>query len=602
MFKSLFIKVCISFLLLSALQARASFKYEEIVLDQVQNGAYKIKVFRELPSRKTKLSIINTKTDQVSINLTIQGQYQGLLSHGRHLYLWEYDTASSIPSGRRTQGLTNIGTLSKFELSESEVKQYNAIVLKDWPLDTGFSSNTTDDLAWVCLTNRCFMMDSAGLILQYSIRTEFDVVQIVHNEKNAFALVKLDVDDRLPAPNNLNNADFATVNLKTGEVIELLDTKKIPYLLELRPGEEPKINWVDSRKKLKEVLNKDMLRVAQGGQNFAYTDNIEGRIPWAQTYYVNTLMTLIQANYKYPLLESLVSGPEFENALRTTLLQHLNGIYDLNSRRFPWFLSKRYSLDREPITSIVHLGRLLALINRAERLGLVQNRSLHSLLQSDLTNELEIPNKVMERSHITKDGELVWLIGLGLPFWADGSEAPFNYTSAYVDGLLSSTVITTKDKKTIDSTIALFLNRAWKQNTPYRWNYSHGSFFSGWKKEDALSVNTPDYIGDFRNTQIAHVSYRTMDAVGLVWSYRYNPALFSEAQKFHFSELVKKGEVYPFTLEAIIESKLHTSAEIEMQFKDLRPPTRFCRATKAWESQNMVWCLALHAKQFTNHE
>lgn len=97
-----------------------------------------------------------------------------------------------------------------------------------------------------------------------------------------------------------------------------------------------------------------------------------------------------------------------------------------------------------------------------------------------------------------------------------GANAPWNYQSAYISGLLSvdAAAASVPDALGILHDF-IEVEGIERQGRQLRFWTSYDPFLQGWTESDQFFDNAPNWRGDRFNTTTAHISERSMDALAL---------------------------------------------------------------------------------------
>jgi hypothetical protein len=248
-----------------------------------------------------------------------------------------------------------------------------------------------------------------------------------------------------------------------------------------------------------------------------------------------------------------------------------------------WFISRRYSLNREDLPSTVHLGRIHRVLSRARALGCP---GLDAAM-ADISNELIDPRRVGERIVRREGAAPLLTFSKGIPFWADGVNTPWNYQSAWIEAVSAGglTQGSQQMRDTARSMIQDFVTTERVQSAPTLWNYGAGRFAMGWTSADGISVNTPAWIGDHKaSTPTAHISYRSMDALALGHADGAGVTPMSAQLRSYLVEQVRTGRLLPYVLEALTPTG--ETPQLDPRIRQLH-----ARAVLPWHIQPQVWAL-----------
>lgn len=306
---------------------------------------------------------------------------------------------------------------------------------------------------------------------------------------------------------------------------------------------------------------------------FGGASNSEGRLAWQAFQFIEGLSAI----EKLPDLDSetVEEIHNFRKAYINWLLVELN-----EDVRFAY--SKRYSLGRFPTLSVLHISRIMSIIEPEVAISRVNSQAYSTLRQ-----EIVSSDNTLETFDFY-DGVSVMRIKKGSAFWADGVPVPWNYQSALVEYSMRNSYKQCDFDFPKPGIISSFLKSFDKNEFEIArqnlwWNYSRGPLFDGWTKSDSISVNTESYNGDkIETTSIAHSSYRTMDARALMLAIRCGDAS------------LKRWE--SLLLRAFSENRLEPSFLSSLQPDSnipISPRSRdyWGRLTDAWQLSNAVWSL-----------
>lgn len=327
------------------------------------------------------------------------------------------------------------------------------------------------------------------------------------------------------------------------------------------------------------LLRRDLARMPGHGLTYLGMNNHEGRLPWGQVYVLDGMLDVIE--------RLALPQPRFDalrEDMRRRVALELGWWSRLAETDRPWFWSRRYSLERADILSMVHLGRMARVVGRAMRMGLLADDHLATALRQEMTN--------FDRSVERLDGAQLF-IKRGAPFWLDGSNTPWNYQSGWIEGLSELhrlKPILSDVQDTVRKMTASFLAAEVSEKRPRLWQYCAGPCQEGWSAASGTSVNTPNWEGNKTRTSTAHVSYRTMDVRAVLDAVK----TFGDAAPAWFpayvSELVEQGWIYPmgaaplrqFGLSPILSPALIAA---------------YGRAATPAENHNLIWAIDAAAKR-----
>jgi hypothetical protein len=494
-----------------------------------------------------------------------------------------YDVVETMPSGR--SGKTVRDGVDLYRLSvKDQALNFERIIDKS-PL--GGLDNTIRDVAEtgahvVCGHRLCWRVRSDVSkigdvnieVVQPASWADAVIVDVKNINGQGMALIRLDYDDRFRAPPKADETIFRLCTIEAQSVCTPLATSDIP----LTWRDQKTITTVQSCEDLSRTLTHDLATQANGGLAYIGMNNFEGRIPWSQVYVLDGLLDIAEGK--------ALKGAAF-NAIREQArtrirleLSHWDALADTVT---PWFWSKRYSVERQPIVSLVHMGRMTRIAARAQKLGLL---SAESSAVKALSQEVITPDKVMER-------EVNWRMTIrkGITFWMDGGNVPWNYQSSWIEGVasLNQTLVAETVRQSAITMTLDFIKQELEETRPKLWKYCRGGCQEGWKESDGVSTNTPNWEGNKTRTDTAHISYRTMDARAVLELRRALSLPALDWIPSYFKSLVEEGWLSPWLIASLQESgqtpTLHTGL-IALS----------ARAPLAYESPNQVWALDELAK------
>lgn len=457
----------------------------------------------------------------------------GLNSEG-DLIIVGYDVHLNASSGRRVSGITNgidVFLVNKEDRSVSNIGKRIPLAGLDDKIYTRYG----EDQLILCARNTCFDVSYDGGHEQWKkIDPGMEFVELEFLSDSVVAgIFRKSLDDRFDE-DEMECDQFFGVSFVKGVLkknsVELAGflPGEIPYGLIYSEG-AVKYRLADDADSFRNLLEFDFYRMNNNGLIDVGVNNLEGRIAWSQAYYLNGLMALIDREPLKPL--------KF-HGVAERVSKELSGIVRACESDYPYLYARRYSLDREPILYALHLGRVSSIVHRGTQLGLVNGeRCLQKIKQDMVALDATIEKPVYDSSARLVDLKY----GVGFPFWADGSNVPYNFISGYLNGFLPF-----GDYFGREVLISKILNGPFKSKPyPKIWNYWGGVGNEGWKKGD-VSVNTPKYPGN--QDMKAHISYRTKDASAIINCYHlsYCRLPIDDDLMAHFEGLTERGALMPF--------------------------------------------------------
>ena len=517
------------------------------------------------------------------------------------MFLVAYDVAANSPSGRRitsaSEGLDvyEIGTGEKAELKRI------AHALPLGGIDQTLFDVGVADAHVVCSQSGCAALraDAAGGGPRIEVLPGLpadakrrQLIELAGDGSAAWGLYQGDYDDRLAAPPVATEPHFSVCSIGATPACRDLPATDIPFGLSVRKG-EPHWETARTRQDLVRMLERDLARNRGTGiANFA-ENNLEGRIAWSAVYHLNGLVTLATDRAGLGSLLPAAELARLKDKATARLCFELTHHRTWAASRYPWYWTKRYSLDREPLASVLHLARIGRLLSRAQA---VVGADAVAAPLAEATAELVAPSRAFEVIRDGANGRRAELrFGKYMPFWADGLNAPWNYQSGWIEGLVTTGALSRNKavRAAAERMIAHFVADEGLSSRPRSWRYSAGDVFNGWSAEQGLSANTPSWAGDRTNTTAAHISYRSMDAMALLAAGRAGfPAVPADAVAY-IGGLVEQGALYPFVAEELV---------LAGAVPRLPPALArwYARSALPWQVQNQIWAIAALAQ--TLHE
>ncbi|MGH1397208.1 MAG: hypothetical protein ACRAVC_24700, partial [Trichormus sp.] len=189
---------------------------------------------------------------------------------------------------------------------------------------------------------------------------------------------------------------------------------------------------------------------------------------------------------------------------------------------------------------------------------------------------------------------LQWVKGGVMPY--DGANLPFNHQNDWASGVLfqiESNERTTPYAKAAHDIAQILLDIEGLQDNPpsnYTWHYWWGQGRAGWTVEDGISKNRPQYDGD---KSIAHISYRTIDAMAVLTVGRVFPQLVTDEVLDYFTKAVENDGLYLFTMQELLHYGKQAKISEALAY-------RYLRMDSAWNLENTIWAYRALSKNLTN--
>ncbi|MGY2373449.1 hypothetical protein ACW9IB_02890 [Pseudomonas sp. SDO524_S393] len=352
------------------------------------------------------------------------------------------------------------------------------------------------------------------------------------------------------------------------------------------------VKRAQSKKDILAMFLRDMRHGQQSGVLEFGVNNIEGRVPWSQIYYLNGLMDVL-------LLSELNSDAHgiFEaltNDLVSRIVLEMRSLDDLLDSN-QGFYTKGFTHDRSPALFAVQTSRLLLLLDRyaedfpkAPRLRNTEKlRSMVATLKGhidQLAHEGEDPAWMKSGS-----AHLRW--PKCSAFYFDGMAVPFNHQNEWAYSLFNSARVRGESSSSPDlndqrDIIEFFLHRLstnGKFPSVDNWYYWYGHAYDGWTDAEMRSCNMPSYPGDHG---LAWISFRTIDFMSVMSSLDFIKDLDGKRLTESGVEVVKRGDVFPFASRSLLA--VGKTPQIEISVLE-----RYYRVTAPWEIANAPWALVM---------
>lgn len=515
-----------------------------------------------------------------------------IMSVPGRLFFVGYDVVRNAPSGRSLSVIEP--GFSLYELTP-DTRGEPRLITTGLDLGGGLDSivygRVLEKKITLCAENKCADIETNGDIHKWPLDalSNYEFVEVAFDSETSYALVRKRWDDRTDGVLTEEHAALflATLSSRGSNIKHLSLVEGIPYGLFI---DNSKASWsvAKSSEELSDLLLYELSRMPHGGLISFADNNLEGRVAWNQVYYLNGLISLVQGKLNF-------FTPKLINYARERVRSEIDLIADLSENDYPGYRVKRYSINREPLLFALHLGRIAELLTRADRAGLGSPTVSGAL--DKIQKQLLSLEHTVERTAPCVLEELAACQTLeyrqGYPFWADGINVPFNYVSGYVSGLLS----VTNDKEVFDYAAQLMnplvvLERLHEH--PQRWAYWGFAGEQGWSYSTAKSLNTPDYVGNRAWQNIAHITYRTMDASALLTLHQKNSSTTDPSIVAYIRSLVSSGLLLPSINEVLNE--MGETAPLEPVVAK-----RYARSSQAWQLQLQVWALSELANMRNNN-
>lgn len=479
------------------------------------------------------------------------------------IFIFVYDVTKNSPSGRRLSGLVIESEILKFSTFQDGYELTHVASLPVG-LDLNTYSAIQPEKYLLCTQSACAQFTknlSGGIDVNVILSVGRSIIELATDGDFVFALLQLDYNDEIMETQAADVSIFFICQIaKNIDQCEAVAPDIIPYRLQVIDG-KASFDVFSDADSAADLFLFDLNRL-RGGTRTLSENNLEGRIAWSTVYFANGIISALTDMTNTWVNHSLI------NPLRNRLETELTSMLTIGQTSYPGYFSKRYSMDREPVLFLLHLGRIARTFSRAYELFPQISESGIQLVSSQIiaptqTVEVFASNHLRYRKYY--------------PFWADGSNVPWNYQSGWIEGAILAG-LSRPNESIIQGMLDDFIETESLRQNPSTWNYAGGVFFNGW--DDGVSANTPIYVGSGQNNMHAHISYRSMDALALLVANDNGFITFSSVETY-LSDLVTHGFLYP-----LVNSGLHEPASIP--FEHAR---HYARAYLPWHVENQVWAL-----------
>lgn len=505
-----------------------------------------------------------------------------MMSVPGRLFFVGYDVVRNVPSGRSLT-VTQPG-FDVYELTpgmQGEPRVVTAGLDLGGGLDSIVYGRVLGKTITLCAEKQCADIETSGKVKQWSLDAliGYEFVEVAFGTDSAYALVRKQWDDRVDGELTADRAELFLAKLSSSNVtLKPISADGIPYALVV-DGRKPSWTLARSAKGLGDLLQYELSRMHNGGLISFGDNNLEGRVAWNQVYYLNGLISVAQGGLS-------ISSPELVGYASQRVRAEVDLIARLAESDYPGYRVKRYSLDREPLLFALHLGRIADLLARAKRAGLgtpAGDSALTALKKELLSFEHTVEHPMAcELALVVNCQTLEYR--QGYPFWADGVNVPYNYVSGYVAGLLAVTDAQVHSDYAVRLMAPLQVEEKFS-DLPKSWRYWAFDGQAGWEYSTSKSMNTTDWVGNRAGMDVAHISYRSMDATALLKLFQQRPDVASVSQVGHIKQLVSTGMLLPSVNEV-----LHQEESVAPLDKFVAK--RYSRSVQAWQIQSQVWALS----------
>lgn len=463
-------------------------------------------------------------------------------------YMLVYDVVENKPSGSAATSRPDHNDL--YEVSVNEGKAlFQKVTSLPGGIDMRLRTAEVGNSMLACGTTTCLQIDNTWTSgLTYKAVAMPSGTQIIELSGQKVLLQKA---------GELPKAEEPIFSVCTVGETDCTDVpaNSIPYKL----TEDGSYQTAKTPSDFEDVLRYDYDRL--GKANYS-EPNLEARLVWSNVYYLNGLTDIYQLPY----------SDAFKQVAKQRLIEEFKAIAALGKTVYPGFKVRRYSVAREPLDFLLHFSRIAKTAIRAKpAIGAVSDEVV-SLVRSEILD----PTRTIEQVVTTPRDEVRYRNHS--PFWADGSNVPWNYQNAWIEAI-SLLGIPDEKRQPIAAMVKNFVTDEKLNEHPNTWRYSAGDFYNGWVS--GISYNTPVWAGgDKAGNQVAHISYRSMDALALLAAENAGVPTMQDLNGY-VSSLIKTGYLYPFVNEGLSDA-------VQVPFAIAR---NYARSSLPWEFQNQVWAI-----------
>lgn len=438
---------------------------------------------------------------------------------------------------------------------------------------------TLDDSEMLCGGETCFTLGK-GEPVAHASPTGHSLLDVASDGHAAYGLYMKTVDDRQASFPGRFSPFYFTRQLPDGE-LKPVPASRIPYRFRMADG-KPHFDALHSANAVDSYLA-DFQHLPNSGTALMGTSNRDGRQSWGQVYYLNGLLDLVSTKYQPPLLPLNAqqrTAIEKRITLEMQLLDRL--LADKEALH-----SRRYSIERAPITVSMHLGRALRVMTRYRNEHPAPVPLQHYGMLKEQARSLA---GTVSHAQTLPDGRQYLAFPKGVAFWADGVNLPHNMQTGWAEGLVMAygEQLPAASQKLVRDIFSIWLEDEIAPRlgrNDWKWHYWWGLAAKGYRADSGISTHTPEYKGD---SSFAHISYRTMDAMAALEAMKVLPDILPPGTKQYLKKGVEAGGLYPFTSEAFAANDLPCIPPRIARF--------YARYPSIYEMQNAVWALAALAQ------
>jgi hypothetical protein len=504
---------------------------------------------------------------------------------GGRLLAAVYDIEETIASGRSGSVVRDGMDLYAIEIRNDQARLTRLVDKAPIAgLDNAFRDLAVADTHYLCAQSGCIRLVAKGAgqqleatVLRPTRWSGYAQLELFSRDGQARVLLRRDEDDRFTAPASDMAGIYRDCPVEGEQDCIDLPAGSLPAGV----GADGRIIIVSSCSDIENVLRRDLSRLPGMGLPFWAMNNHEGRIAWGQIYVLDGLLDLATG-----LALPGSRFAELRDLAHRRVALEVDQWARLAAGADPWLWSRRYSIERADLLSVLHLGRMARVTARAHALG-------PSASSGPLLERLHAEMVGFVRSLEELHGPALHL-KRGMPFWLDGSNAPWNYQSGWIEGIVAlerSGLPSGKTRQAASAMVREFIRTEIEPARPDKWNYCAGLCQQGWNAADGISTNTPNWEGNKTRTSAAHTSYRSMDARAVLEA----QALWNLDDLSWFSgyarDLVQRGWLYPMVAAPLSQHGARPTLGAAVQM-------RHGRSALPYEVHNQIWALDALGRTF----
>lgn len=391
------------------------------------------------------------------------------------------------------------------------------------------------------------------------------------------------------------NSSFCLIELPDNDGWHVIDVNSYKSSFDTTVDEESltaTLDYVDGYIRVKPVFKDDLIPLFRrdltnlqcGGMIECGSNNLEGRIPWAQVYYLNGMIDMT-SDWFWPDGYYAQDVELIKTDLERRLTIEISLIDDL-FKSAQSIVTKRSCLERTPGVFALHADRIIEILNRYRRFNnsrfVIDNDLRRKAYDFDGTVEYlalgdgKHPSGVEKNRHYEK---------LGNEMLMNNVASPFNFHSEYVkavsiEELYFGGMDDSRKDIAMDFLRMLMYSPYFTDfDDKYEWPYWTGDVYDGWEENDECHVK---YVGKSQR-RMAHISYKSIDSMAMLYGMKVFPELFDEEVVDYLKNGVENGKLYPFVNEALLECG-YGLAPI-----DIDGIREYIRIRHSWELQSAVW-------------